>query len=1651
MDSYEGTVSFPTYISFEEYKHDFKQFVLSVLRDPSVIWKAKLPYSGFTTALVTEMSSVFVELKSFLYECFSYYAQRRHEEARNEIAISGGFIYRKISDFKRKLADGNPVWVTPVASKKKKSRVSHKPNKKCNRMTAAERKMNAYILGRFGGDHVHKRAPKFPLFQSGGRPISFAKIVPKTTHEERDVQQSKVAAKRASIAYKSLPKHDREMMVKDKRDKRVPKYYHEQDGPDYQGGNIVKVVSSILVSFAAGTACAATAFCARKANNVLEEANKLIKAIRAFTNNPVWMIPVACIACFFIGKTVFRFAFQVLCNVMARFFPSELWKALSPHVAEVVMQDGSNVIGKVMAVTCVFSIFKGLKFDHRTMTEFIKRMSVLPRLTESLSTFSEWISIAFETVINFFRGLFGKDAISLRLTKATQLDAWTRKVEVVLLQHQTLNVVPSPETIDSWLSLIGEAHELREIYRGTPMYRNVCELYDRLLTVIKPYKGSINARNNFRVEPEMILLTGAPGIGKTVLTMWLCATILKRSRIATGDSKSILREIWQKGCSEYWNGYAGQKALIIDDAFQMHGDKTDKDNDFINVIRSISSWAFPLNFADVESKGAIYFTSQLVVATTNRNNLQYGADMIYDMGAVYRRIGHGYSLKLNPDFSLPDGKLDIVKMKAAKSASPPGTFPWHIWSLEKHDFQTGMDMNIHRSLEEVVEEISQSLIRKNVSHAAELDDLAEYIDTMEEITEQPIMQAGGEFPVNKKVLFWRNQDDVLNQQLQFRVLTDLDESVLGFTDWLSSSFLAKGWKMYKGFQRAVDNHINKLLCKLPISAQIKGFLFKYLRFVARFMEFQVLFAGAKFIVNAVVGIIKAILGNFWPQDDSKGEVVEQSNVKTPITKVNNIILQNGSVDVVNNVEANCYYMVCHVKGESTMEKMGTGIFVCDSLLIFPEHFDKTIRRYENGDVYFVNRKRPEFNFSVPVVKFMAQKSFSKDEITYMCMDGVRAHRNITKSFLAEKDLKYCAGKPASLWVCDVDATSSNGVLSFSKKDRVFESSTVAWKPLGATFATMKLPRFFQYLAATQAGHCGSPLITNKSSLFGGASVMGVHIAGDSWQKAYSVPVTADMLEEARKKLSIIDDKFFDDLTERGISHQVGDEFHILENTSMLPLCKLDLAIPMAQKSNFFKTQYFDIMGPCDLLPARQRPYFVEGVQKFPMLNALAPYNTPVNLFEDHFDDLVHVSMSKFSAISRDAPRHVMDFETAILGEPRLEYFRSIPRGTAAGFPYSIQFGSGKKAFFGDDIEYDLTSSACVLLRERVEYIIKSARDGQRLSHVFTDFLKDELRSSEKVEAGKTRLISASPLDYTIAFRMYFGCFMASVMKHHIFSGMAPGVCVFTEWDSVLREITSMGDKVCAGDFKAFDCSEQPPLHWAILRFVNKWYNDGNDIIRTVLWLELVHSRHLGGPGNDQRYIYQWNHSLPSGHPFTTIVNSIYSLCALVYAVTKSLSKPYNVFWSIANALTYGDDNLLNASSEVVHSLPVQMLADQMSKLGLTYTSDSKGAVLEDWRDASKVTFLKRGFLRSDGRVNAPLDLDSFLYTFYYCKNKKLESDIFIDVMENALEELSMHEQAIWDKFAPRVYELLSEKSIPRAPCQRLSYLEIIKMRSDNWF
>jgi len=310
------------------------------------------------------------------------------------------------------------------------------------------------------------------------------------------------------------------------------------------------------------------------------------------------------------------------------------------------------------------------------------------------------------------------------------------------------------------------------------------------------------------------------------------------------------------------------------------------------------------------------------------------------------------------------------------------------------------------------------------------------------------------------------------------------------------------------------------------------------------------------------------------------------------------------------------------------------------------------------------------------------------------------------------------------------------------------------------------------------------------------------------------------------------------------------------------------------------------------------------------------------------------------------------------------------------------------------------------------------------------------------------------MDYAVLWRMYFGAFSSEVMETNTLNGMAPGICSFTDTAVLVDMLKKKGHKVFDGDFKGFDSSEQPVVHNLALNFINDWYDDGdeNKLVRKVLWMDLVHSRHVGGTGFDQRHIYQWNKSLPSGHPFTTIVNSMYSLFLLVAAYI-SITGDKVGFWDWVSAVVYGDDNVVNVSDTIVAAYNQRTVSEALFReFSVIYTPGSKQGGFVEHTTIDKLTFLKRSISLRDNTWLCPLELDSFLFTHYWCCNRKLEREIAVDVLENALAELSMHTPELWDKYFREIVGLLKYYGkTTKSPPNQQAYLAVVLARSDNWY
>jgi len=1560
-----------------------------------------------------------------------------------------------------------PIYPTPAASPPPQKRertiedVTRKLVRKFHRKRKnSERYRHFQILE--AAQKLFRAVPRVKVMFQGGKKVK----EPRLSKAERDKIRASQAKHDAEVRRKSVPKAERAADVKSQRDKR---------NPALQSGRVMTAVAAASVTATLVTSYALRSFFA-KANEASDSITTLVAQLREYADSFkaklgefMWKVPIVMIA--FYGMYRFRdspiASLLLLTTAVSTILGPQMWSHISkffpeggvrPRTAPGIRVQGGFVddflsgAPKLLAIAMTMSVFGSPAKDM--LGELGKRMSNFDRHTGGWESFLDWFLLSLESGVNWLISFFSDKRVSLVRQKHKEMRDWATEVNK-FLQDDLLQAGEglSAGHIDRLIQLIIKGSEFKEIYAKTHLGRYVDSIHQSAVLAMMPYQGSIAARNNFRVEPSMVMLYGQPGVGKTLIATQFAAAVMLESGLmpATSPPSDIKKEIWQKGTSEFWNGYVGQKVLVMDDAFQQRVDPTDKENECMSIIRMVSSWAFPLNFADLPSKGRIYFGSKFIYGTTNlRCILSEALNVIQEPGAVLRRMNFPLAIRVKEEYA-SEGMLNYRAYEAevARCADDPlpfHRFPWHIWEVATHDFGTGVTGGDWKPLGEAVLQVAADMRQRLAAHTVAESNLDSFIKGY--ASPEVVAQAGrvhavpafGRFspiPAMAEARGMTNEDlmraireDRERRENPYLVLPNYTDTYHHVREFYTRASLVK-----------------KVLAGIFVAGTVMVGVYVLKSALSLLWQF----------ISSFFGGPKAETQSNRPVTSRRVKILKKpkESVEIPSAEV-----QACDDQIVDNTYNNTYK--CYASNKSGVNIiLGQVLFIEDVLAVMPAHFNAILRTHENNQVlddestiHLRHAGNTQLSFSMTYGAFKRlKKEISLDrDVCFVNFSNIRSHRNISAAFITEKDIKMLGNTSARLDVCNIDKKGQ--MLENPQRQTHTFSVIIYHNEINAS--GLRIQRVFRYIAPTDVGDCGAPLSMLNGRSYAGRSIIGLHVAGDRGNSyGFSNIVTQEMVAEASAKLRIVHDEMVPDLATRGIGFQSGNTMFMNECGSFVPIGKIDKAAHLCPKTSYYVTaELYGNLGPYECMPAPLSPVYRNGKLVYPMFNALKPYSSPVHLYEhDWLRQAVHVAMSPVMAAIRHSDKSDFTFEEAVLGITERK-FRSIPRGTSAGFPYIFDVRNGKKEFFGDGEKYDLTGEMAVALKERVLYNNDMAAKGVRLAHIFVDNLKDELRSPAKVEAVATRLISAAPLDYLISWRMKFGAFGSAVMTKFIDSGMAPGLSATKDWPKLAEALRRKGKLVFDGDFKAFDSSQQVVIYDLIFEIIDNWYGGTSEqrMARKVLWLDLCHSRHLGGPGTDQTHIYQWHKSMPSGHPFTTIMNSIYSLVLLVSCYI-TLTGDVSGFWDEVSAITYGDDNVVNVSEKVAPLFNQSTVAQEMEELfDVKYTPGNKTDEFITTTTLDKVGFLKRSFVDSDKGWLCPLELDSFLYTHYWSKNRKLEKKILIDVLENALEELALHPEELWDKYAPTIIEVLEERAgSTRASPDQETYLKVVRSRTDNWY
>lgn len=548
---------------------------------------------------------------------------------------------------------------------------------------------------------------------------------------------------------------------------------------------------------------------------------------------------------------------------------------------------------------------------------------------------------------------------------------------------------------------------------------------------------------------------------------------------------------------------------------------------------------------------------------------------------------------------------------------------------------------------------------------------------------------------------------------------------------------------------------------------------------------------------------------------------------------------------------------------------------------------------------------------------------------------------------------------------------------------------------------------------TTTGDCGSFLIAINSQL--PRKILGIHVAG-KWDKGISSPINVNDITRAMEKLPWA----------AQLEIVVGNDTKVetvmdgwIPEGNFVPFGKTPTPVLGASSSKIIPSLVHDAITKHTTIPSKLKPFTLNGVKLNPMeigLKKAGAKTIQLNgeILDQCIEDVKRIVNSKIEKGLYDKVFDDLTSVTGIEGDP---YMAPIERKTSPGYPWILQRDgkTGKSKWLGKDLQYFVHPE----LKEKSDERIALAREGKRLLTVWIDTLKDERRPVEKVNAGKTRVFAAGPMDYTFTFRKYFMGFAAHVMKNRIDNEISVGTNVYSpDWTKTAKKLQSKGNKIIAGDFSNFDGTLVADILYKILDIINDFYDDGeeNARIRRVLWAEIVNSVHLCGDN-----LYMWTHSQPSGCPITAILNSIYNSVSMRYVwmlIVEPGMRNMKEFNKHVSMISYGDDNVVNISDEVIDVFNQVTIAEGYEQLGMTYTDELKSGKMIPFRELSEVGYLKRKFVwdKDEMQYLAPLDLNTTLEMVNWIRGELDAEEATRLNLEASAFELSLHGKEVFEEW-----------------------------------
>lgn len=1345
----------------------------------------------------------------------------------------------------------------------------------------------------------------------------------------------------------------------------------------------------------------------------------------AFIFSVLALICVWLLNYFGIAKDVVNSALNFMPAENHSFGANNLSMFLFPFIAVIIT-------GQVMKSGMVS--LKGLTYAEK-----------IPRAIRGTIDFAEQLREAVNYAHSYIKDLlYGESGITIDGGMSDCVE-FQEEVEQLLLTPDLENAIKGSRKI---------CDQIENLYikglafwkRNPPLDRKLLESVNKYMQPLSSVYTKVQASpvysSKMRAKPMCVLLDGKSSIGKSELIKFLCKDLLHEIKPGIDNINEFIYA--RASEQEFWDGYANQPITIFDDFMQRLDSLSNPNAELFEVIRAVNCFPYSLHMASLVEKANSYFSSKIVLLTSNETLLSQRVKSLTCADALLNRISFPFEVLIDESVQNVHGGLDLDKLeKFNERTGFEGIINLNIYRFRELDLFNGRTIaGPTLTYNELVLKLRKQL-RRTLNR--------------EDLVQQQVLKYNV-VPAENQALFSTVDIEKVEAE-EFEVPVEESQHLMVKALQKCRTGLQKAYDAVKehpwltaiGAASLIVGMISIFTMPFNTGKRVKNAISKYSRtqspknfenkpVLTKFMAAQsptvseVKPQVTSFIKSQSPNstITKPMINKFvQSQSPSSSEIKmpRQNFVKSQFAmnqvKMSSYFEQDKNcLDIVERVRNNTLQLFGEDGDQIVL--VGNIIALQGKIALMPRHYLCAAACFKN----FYITKRASFDHIIPLPYNCFETAVEmkdKDLAAFFLGDQFPSYPDLMKYIPTLKDLQKLEGVPAVFAETIVETVNH----SFRKREldilvpNIECLDSMCVKTSG--FDDMCTVRNgYGYFAPSQRGVCGSSLVVHNSQVR--QKLIGLHTA----QQLQTGQCYAQGLvfEELRDLISVFPQKYR--LIYNTEWMNTAENQYAEGNFTVVGALEKPVINP--GQSKLVKSPIFEQLGKSEMAPAVLRPIERNGEMIDPLKKGLEKAGVNVCLVPKDLTDMVasynlHLHLSS-CGFELDQYQRILSFEEAVCGVEGDDFIQSMSRTTSAGWPYTMTTKlPGKMDFFSDKETYDLTGSRCQELREDVSYLIECALRGEKLQVYLVDTLKDEKRKLSKIENVETRVFSVGPLHYNILYRMYFGGYIASKVRNRHNNFHAVGTDHNTEWEDLYRRLQSKSQgmgSVFAGDFSNFDGTLNAQFGWSnyeqniepFYQMSPDWHpNDQR--IREALMDAKLHSLHICGD-----IIALWNQSQGSGNVdtvnFNCDLNVMYHMAAWVLLGHELKKFKDHVYLTV-----YGDDSVVNVSEIYRDSFNATNISQIFSEFGLKYTNDQKTTVFED-EDMSTITYLKRSFKYDSDfkRIIAPLNLTSCNEMLNWLKKgPNMDVQLALNI-ERALQEYALHGSMLYNYQSKRIRDVI---------------------------